>query len=124
MLAVSGPGTAFDSLKTNNLQNLDADVILLIVATMPADIHWMEPQDFQVSALLACTGQLGDCVQRVLPESIPVLFADGEVWFLSPDTPASAVAPFFTIEGAINASREVLLSDYRCFLMESVECVK
>ncbi len=75
--------------------------------------HWMQPGDYDVTTLLAATGRLGDTVKGLLPDRIHVLFADGEVWALSPDTPIDAVKPFFTITGAKAASREESLSKYR-----------
>jgi hypothetical protein len=41
------------------------------------------------------------------------LFADGEVWALSPDTPMTALHPFLTITGAKNADRDELLAPYQ-----------
>ena len=68
--------------------------------------HWMQPGDYNVTKLLAATGRLGDTVKGLLPDRIHLLFADGEVWALSPDTPIDAVKPFFTITDAKAASRE------------------
>ncbi len=75
--------------------------------------HWMQPGDYDVTTLLAANGQLGDHVKSILPHRIHVLFADGQVWTLSDDTPMSAVKPFLTIAGAKSADREKLLAPYR-----------
>ena len=47
------------------------------------------------------------------PDRVHVLFADGEVWALSPDMPIDALKPFLTISTAKSADREQLLSAYR-----------
>jgi hypothetical protein len=73
-----------------------------------SDTHWMQPGDYNVADLLAATGNLGDAVHGILKDRIHVLFANGEVWALSPNTPIDAVKPFFTITTANTADRESL----------------
>jgi hypothetical protein len=68
----------------------------------------MQPGDYNVADLLAATGKLGDTVHGVLRDRVHVLFADGEVWALSPNAPMDAVKPFLTITAAKNADRESL----------------
>ena len=49
-----------------------------------------------------------------------ILFADGEVWALSPDTPIDALKPFLTITAAKTADRDKQLAPYRVDWVDSV----
>jgi hypothetical protein len=42
-----------------------------------------------------------------------ILFADGQVWALSPDMPIDALKPFLTIPAAKTADRDKQLAPYR-----------
>jgi hypothetical protein len=112
LFAVAGRGAPFDPTRRVLLSDLDADVILAMEVAS-SKIHWMQPGDYDVAKLLAATGRLGDTVKGVLRDRVHVLFADGEVWALSPEAPIDAVKPLLTIAGAKSASREDLLSQYR-----------
>jgi hypothetical protein len=48
-----------------------------------------------------------------MPKRFQLLFADGEVWALSPDAPMTALHAFLTIAGAETHDREQLLAPYR-----------
>ena len=117
VFAICGPGaaielSAYNGVSINKLEELSPDVILAMEVA-DSKTHWMQPGDYDVTKLLAATGRLGDTVKGILPDRIHVLFADGEVWALSPDTPIDALKPFFTITAAKAASREESLSKYR-----------
>jgi hypothetical protein len=112
VFGISGPGTAFDDSVVSRLSELPSEVIV-VMEVADSKIHWMQPGDYDFATLLAATGRLGDTVKGLLPDRIHVLFADGNVWALSPDTPIDAVKPFFTITGAKAASREESLLKYR-----------
>jgi hypothetical protein len=75
--------------------------------------HWMQPGDYDVTKLLAATGRLGDTVKGLLKDRIHILFADGEVWALSLDTPIDALKPFLTITAARATDRDKQLAPYR-----------
>jgi hypothetical protein len=105
LFGITGPGSAFDETIISEYSELPGDVIV-VMDVADAKIHCMQPGDYEVDKLLAATGRLGDTVKSLLPDRIHVLFADGEVWALSPDTPIDAVKPFFTITGAKAASRD------------------
>jgi hypothetical protein len=112
VFAIAGPSAAFQSTMDPDAPPLPSDVVLLMEIAN-SKTHWMQPGDYDVTKLLAATGRLGDTVKGLLPDCIHVLFADGEVWALSPDTPIDAVKPFFTLTSAKAASREESLSKYR-----------
>ena len=114
---VAGPDTAFEPsdypyVSKHTYDDLPANLVL-VMEVADSKTHWMQPGDYDVTKLLAATGRLGDTVKGLMNDRIHLLFADGEVWALSPDTPIDAVKPFFTITGAKAASREESLSKYR-----------
>lgn len=108
VFGITGPDTALET----DFMDWDYQAILAMEIA-DSETHWMQPGDYDVTQLLAATGRLGDTVKGLLPDRIHLLFADGEVWALSPDTPIDAVKPFFTIAGAKKSSREDALTPYR-----------
>jgi hypothetical protein len=72
----------------------------------------MQPGDYNATQLLSHTGRIGNHLHGLLPDRFHVLFADGEVWTLSPDAPMSALQPFLTIAGAKANDREELLEPH------------
>lgn len=112
IFAVTGPDTAFGSAANAKRPNASRNQIIVIEA-YGAKAHWMEPGDYDVADLIAAKGRLGETIKGILPDRVYVLFADGEVWALSPDTPMTALHPFLTITAAKNADREALLTPYR-----------
>lgn len=105
VMAITGPGTAFEEDQTIRLSEMDQDTILAIEVA-DSGTHWMEPGDIDV---------------RNVPESITqgmdgagvhVVFADGAVWFLRSDTPLEELKKFFTIDGAKQFDREKVLGPY------------
>jgi len=105
VVAVTGPGTAFDEEFTFSLGDLDDDTIL-VIDVADSDVHWMEPGDLDVRDLEQSV------VQGVDGDGIHVLFADGEVWFLSSQTPLKDLKPFFTVDGARQFDRQDVLAPY------------
>lgn len=112
IFAVTGSGTAFDPARAVRLQDLPSYLVVLMEVA-DSKTHWMQPGDYDVTKLLAATGRLGDTVKGVLKDRVHVLFADGEVWALSPDMPIDALKPFLTITAAKAADREKQLAIYR-----------
>lgn len=105
VMAVTGPGTAFEDGKTIRISDMDKDTILA-VEVADSGTHWMEPGDIDV---------------RDVPESITqgmdgkgvhVAFADGVVWHLRSDTPLDDLKRFFTIKGAKQYDREKVFGSY------------
>jgi hypothetical protein len=117
VFAISGPDTAFEvgehpSFSKYKLINVPGYCILLMEVA-DSKTHWMQPGDYDVTKLLAATGRLGDTVKGLLKDRVHILFADGEVWALSPDMPIDALKPFLTITAAKNADRDKQLAHYR-----------
>lgn len=107
--AITGPGTAFDTDKPPSLKGLPADLIL-ILQVQESDTHWMEPGDLRIDQLAPV-----EETRRLLLGigGYVVLFADGERWVLSCETPISELCKFFTIGEATESNREELLAPYR-----------
>jgi hypothetical protein len=115
--AIKGVDTAFEHHNYPGFSKRKFDEIppslILLMETSLSKVHWMQPGDYDADELLAANGQLVDTVHGVLSDRSHVMFADGEVWALSPSTPMSAIHPFLTINGAKNADRSELLAPYR-----------
>ena len=107
--AITGPDTAFDPPTRLSLDQLPNDLIL-VVRVDYSDTHWMEPVDLSVEELMP-----SDKTKRLLlgKDGYGVLFADGEGWVLSDETPIEYLRGFFTISGAEKFNREQLLGPYR-----------
>ena len=104
VLAITGPGTAFEESRMCRLQDLDPDTILAIDCA-DSGIHWMEPGDLSVD-------QVPESIVRGTDgHGALVLFADGAVWSIDPDMPLDDLKKFFTIAGAKRYDRvQVLMS--------------
>jgi hypothetical protein len=105
VVAVTGPGTPFGDDRQNRLQDMDRATIL-VVEIAHSGIHWMAPWDLSLDKIPE------SLVHGVDREGFHVLFADGQVWFLSADVPLEEVQKFFTIEGARKHDREQILGPY------------
>jgi hypothetical protein len=110
IVAVSGPGTAFDALRDTRLSELDDDVILA-TETRRSGVPWMAPGDLNVAeaprAVDVDNGFSGN-----LAGGFHVLFADGSIWRLSNETPFAALEKFLYVESARRHDREALLRPY------------
>lgn len=105
VVALSGPGTAFDSDRTCTLSEIDRNAILL-VEIKGSGIHWAEPRDLDVA-------EIRESITRGLDgDGMHVAFADGAVWFLRKDVPWEDLKKFFTLEGARQLDRERVLGPY------------
>ncbi len=105
VLAITGPGTAFDDGQCLPVQDLDRDTILAIEC-WDSGAYWTEPRDLDIDDIRESivTGLDGD--------GLHVLFADGTVWFLNNKVPLEALKKFFTVEGARRFDREQVLGPY------------
>jgi hypothetical protein len=110
VVAVTGPGTAFESKKQAPINGIDGDTILFI-ELKDSNIHWLEPKDMHIDELRNSTG-----IAKTLsnfPGGFHVAFADRVVWFLDEDIPRELVATFCTIEGSRRLDRDEVLGPYR-----------
>lgn len=105
LVAVSGPGTAFDDDRNTRLDEIDFDTIL-VIEIANSDTHWMEPGDLRIDEVPP------SITQGFEGNGVHVLFADGSVWFLGADVPFHDLKKFFTIEGAKRYDREQVLRQY------------
>jgi hypothetical protein len=105
VVAITGPGTAFDGDRVVRLRDLDSDTILAIEIAN-SGIHWMEPGDLPID-------QVPESITLgVEGYGVHVLFADGAVWMLRPEVPLEDLRKFFTIEGATQYDRDEVLGPY------------
>jgi hypothetical protein len=105
LVAITGPGTAFDDEHVVRVQDLDPDTILFI-DTADSGTHWMEPGDLHVDQVPP------SIVRGIDGAGVHVAFADGSVWFLDADVPLADLKKFFTIAGARRYDREQVLAPY------------
>jgi hypothetical protein len=70
----------------------------------------MEPGDLRIDELAPSEETKR---QLLCKDGYVVLFADGERWVLSRETPISDLCKFFTIPGANQFDRERVLGPYR-----------
>jgi hypothetical protein len=113
-MAITGSGTAFgdDREKPKSLRELDDDTIL-VVETRNSGIHWMEPGDFDIETMPRTVNAAdGRGLSSRYVDGFHVLFADGEVWFVSYRVPFQTMEIFFTVGGANENDREKLLAPY------------
>ena len=105
VVAVTGPGTAFDPARQRRLADIPRDTILLIEMAN-SGIHWMQPGDLSIDHVPPTI------TSGVTGRGVHVVFADGLVWFLSRDVPLEKLKKFFTIDGARKNDRNVVLRPY------------
>ncbi len=105
VFAITGPGTAFDPAARHRRSDLPDDTILLIEVS-GTGVPWAAPGDLDVrnGSQSVTLGTHGN--------GFHVAFADGSVWCLRKDTPATTLEPFFRIEGARQLDREQQLGPY------------
>jgi hypothetical protein len=105
VVAITGPGTAFDGDRAVRVNDIDSDTILAIEIA-DSGILWMEPGDLAID-------QVPESItQGVDGYGVHVLFADGSVCVYRPDVPLEDLKKFFTIEGAKQYDRNEVLGSY------------
>jgi hypothetical protein len=113
-MAIVGPGTVFgdDGNPPRRLRDMPADAIV-VVETRNSGIHWMQPGDFDIRTMPKTINAAdGRGISSRYLRGFHVLFADGEVWYLSNKIPFEAIEKFFTIEGASENDRETELAPF------------
>lgn len=102
LMAVIGPGTAFEEGTEHNLKDLPNDLILAIEVA-DSCVHWMEPGDFHVDDVTIET------LKGLHGKGVLVLFVDESVRFVPSSTPIEDIKLFLTINGARNHDRDEIL---------------
>ena len=105
VVAITGPGTAFDGDRRIRPDRIPFDTVLAI-EIRHSETYWMEPGDLCVDEVSP------SIVQGLERDGVHVLFADGAVWFLSAKVPLSDLRKFFTLEGAKQYDRKEILGPY------------
>jgi hypothetical protein len=114
MLAICGPGTAFGCAdeRPRSLKNLGNNAIL-VVQVRHSGLHWMQPGDFDIRDMPHTINAVdGHGISSRYPGGFHVLFANGDVWFLSDKIPFATLAKFFTVGEANKCNREKLLGAF------------
>lgn len=105
LVAVAGPGTAFDGEHTFRRTELPPNLIILIEIAH-SRIHWAAPGDLTVQ-------DMQESITKGLDgRGVYVGFADLHCWLLRPDVPLSELKKFMTIESAKKSDREQCLGRY------------
>lgn len=112
IFAIVGDDTAISSSLDKRHRKLPANAMMLMEVA-DSGKNWMEPGDYNLNDLLAASGPVKNTAKGLLSDRIHVMFADGEVWALSSDTPLEAIHPFLTIAGAKNVDRDELLAVWK-----------
>lgn len=112
LLAVVGPGTAWNIEAEEQLAN-SYDAILLIEHP-DSGINWTQPEDVDIESLATVV----DRVKTLAKDSrsrpfFAVMFADTEIWYLSPNVPTADLMQFATLAGAEQYDRDKVLGPYR-----------
>jgi hypothetical protein len=114
VLAVTGPGTVFGD-GTDRPRSLTAvpPETIIIVESGASGVPWPAPGDLDICTMSRVTDSLqARGISSLHRGGFHVVFADGEVWFLSNSIPFETLAAFFTIEEAARHNRDELLGMY------------
>jgi hypothetical protein len=111
VFAVTGKGTAFGDNDPLSLKSIPPDTILLI-EVKDSGIHWMEPGDIRVDELTQKN------TEGVRADGVHVLFADGQVWYLSRNTPIENIRKLCYVERGGDVTRDSLLKKYALKMYE------
>lgn len=115
VFALVGDGSAFTEYAVGNgrdTSDAEPDAILLLECKNDL-IHWMEPGDIHIKALLRSSRSTGiDNLKPNYPDGFLVAFVDGAVWHIRADVPWDAISPFYTLEGARTHDRDKELGPY------------
>jgi hypothetical protein len=114
ILAIAGPGTAFgDGSETPKPIEDVPQQAILFAEVRESGIPWPAPGDFDVRTMpRTINARNGKGISSRYRGGFHVIFADLQVWFLSETLPFATLTKFFTLAGARQSDREVLLGPY------------
>jgi len=105
VVAITGPGTAFDGDRPCAIGNLPPGAILAI-EIKDFGFSWAEPGDLEIR-------EIPETITRGIDgDGVHVLFADAAVWYLRKEVPLDDLKKFFTVAGAKQFDREQVLGPY------------
>jgi hypothetical protein len=113
-LAITGPDTAFGdgTEPPRALKDVPPNTIL-VVETRASGIPWPAPGDFDIRTMpQTINAPDGKGVSSRNGGGFYLIFADGQVWFLSDKVPFETLKEFFTTEDAKKHDREQLLGPF------------
>ena len=113
-LAITGPGTAFGDGKEppRALKDVSPNTIL-VVETRASGILWPAPGDFDIRTMpQRINAPDGKGISSRSAGGFHLIFADGQVWFLSDNVPFETLKEFFTIADANKHDKVELLGPF------------
>ena len=114
IFAITGPGTAFGDggERPSTLKDIPPSCILA-VETRASAIPWPAPGDFDIRTMPeTINAPEGKGISSRHAGGFHVVFADGQVWFLSDKVPFETLKKFFTVVDANKYDREKLLEPF------------
>jgi hypothetical protein len=104
VLAIVGPGTAFDSGKIDR----ETHCVLLMI-TGDTDIAWGDPGDIEIDE----TGHVVGQMPRPFDDKwYGILFSDGRTWILDRDVPVEKLEIFFSVDSSSTHEPDDVLGEY------------
>lgn len=113
-LAITGPGTAFGdgNEPPRALKDVPPSTII-VVESRAAGIPWPAPGDFDFRTMpRRINAPDGKGISSRIEGGFHVIFADGQVWFLSDTLPFETLKKFFTTAEAAKHDREGILQPF------------
>lgn len=114
VLAITGPGTAFgDGLECPRaLKDVPPDTIL-VVETQASGIPWPAPGDLYIRTMpQTINAPDGKGISGLNADGFHLVFADGQVWYMSKRVPFETLKLFFKVADAQKNDREQLLGPF------------
>lgn len=114
LLAIMGPGTAFgDGIGRPLALKAVPPATIIAVETRSSGIPWPAPGDFDIRVMRQTVNAPdGKGISSRNTGGFHLIFADGQVWFLSDKIPFETLRAFFTTADAGSHDREQLLGRY------------
>lgn len=117
LMAVRGPGSAFEFMDQHGLDELRkvAPNAILLSEVANSNVPWMQVDDLELDTLPRTVNPTNkmDIGSSRGYDQFGVGFADGEVWFLKTSIPFEELAKFLTVDGASEHDRREVLGQYR-----------
>ncbi len=128
-VAITGPGTAFgDGKELPRALNDVPPSTILVVEARASGTPWPAPGDFDIRIMpKTINAPDGKGISSRYAGGFHLIFADGQVWFVSDKVPFETLENFFTVAEAKTHDREKLLGPFtlhrggRCIGPASIE---
>jgi hypothetical protein len=105
VVAITGPGTAFDGNEGSQLSDLDSELILAIEVA-DSSIPWAAPGDLPIEEVTPVV------LDGIDGDGVHVLFVDGQVWYIRNSVDFEDFRAFLTVDGARKNDRQKRLGPH------------